>query len=327
MRRNGGSRARDGLRSREMLRGAVSVVLSCIAVGCAGACGGTNARGGSGGDVPAAVAELAGEEYEIQPFTGWSIAGVKLYQLTSSDDDRSETAIVGVDESTGALVRGAELMRRLPPLDPPELARRASTILLSGSSSGALLPTDPHDHLPEAEWAAVAAPTVENDTLVFFTTQGEMSPRLVEHRISLDTFAVTTRPAIDVLLERGETVPLDPPTCEPLQRCGCWSGCGRFQRVRLPGRPPTPRTWRLEGTEAAEIFVREPNCVETAGAERCARVCPADTPTARCEDALKLEAGETCTGVCVPSEAPFHCDLTADGCTEVPHPGRGAADP
>jgi hypothetical protein len=312
----------------------VGVLLSGACSGCPAATQGDRAGGGGGdarrstaaGDevpgaaVPAALRALAPDE-EIEPFVRWSVPGVRLYCLSQAVPDQTTSRVVGIDAETGAVVAGTELLRRGGAAAPDELARRVFGALLGQAFYEPLGPGDERSSfVSEREWSLVQPARVEQGRLVFFSLQGDMAPELVEQRVDLATFAVTTRSAREVLLDRGETVVLSGPLCIPLATCGCWDGCARVEQVAVPGRDVAAVRF-LDGPRAGQLLELRHECSDG----RCFTVCAADLPDAICGDPY-LSTDEECTESCPPSEAPFHCESTGAGCTRIAHPGRAAVD-
>jgi len=286
---------------------AIVVVVLVVAVG---ACHG---GGGNHDDVPPAIAKLA-KGGEVRRFDDWKIPGVTTYQITRSVPDKTWTSVVGIDDKTGAVVSSAELFKRMGPLPADELAKRMFGPIISDNGRP-LMPADTHTMATDQEWSVVEPPKIVDGALVFYSFRGEMNPELGQYKIPLDTLEVTFTDATELLLARGETVLTGGPMCEALQTCHCWVGCAQFQMEQVPGVPE--RVWARVGS--GEQFVRE-----ECKAEPCARVCRADSPTANCDPAL-VERQLACDKSCAPSEAPYHCEATADGCKRVEHPTRAAA--
>lgn len=277
---------------------------------------------GGGTSLPPALESMRAG-HEITPFDAWRVPGVDLYRVTIVGvADLTRSSVVGVD-ARGALVTGPALMERMGVLPPDELATRALAVLLGAAHESPRAPTEPRPRfVGEDEWALVTAPTIEDGTLVFWRTTGDMDPELVEVRIDTTRWTVESRRAVDVLLARGRTVVTGAPFCAPVARCGCWSGCERLQWVRLPNDDRSiARLVVGDGEGDGELFVREERCE----AGRCLRVCAADRPDAHCHDALVPLAEHGCAESCPPSEAPFHCDTYADRCERVAHTVRTSA--
>lgn len=289
---------------------------SLAMVALLGSCGGGAAEGPSM-DRPAALAEY-GDGYDVTPFTGWSVPGVRLYTVVLVGvADLSRAHVVGVDGS-GALVRGPALMDRMGELPPEELAARVMSVLIGKHGSRALTPGERLSELgTDAQWARVRAPAIVDGALVFYALVGDMSPELVEHRVQLEEWTVSTRSVTDVLLAEGETVAIGSASCQPFTVCGCWSGCARMEPVRRPGiEEPTFRV--VGGEHAGVLGTRHGSCA--GGAARpttCARACRSDTAEAPCDDAIELEVA--CGEACPPSEAPYHCVTYEDRCERVDH--------
>lgn len=290
-----------------------------LALACDAACGG--ASGSSGEEVPGALREM--DEYaEVTRFTAWQVEGLELYRAAWAVPDRSSARIVGVD-GTGQLVEGPELMRRFGELPPGELATRAFGVLMDEHGNEPLSPGDEHEWGTEAEWAVVTEPRVEDGALVFYAYRGEMDPALVQHRVDLSTFEPTTKPARQVLVDRGEVVVTGGPLCVAVTTCGCWDGCVRAELVQVPeGQRGTHRP--VEGDRAGTLLAPREECREGV----CFQVCRADRPDAHCDPgALAPLEPEECDESCPPSEAPYHCELVEDGCRRVEHPLRTGSAP
>ena len=192
--------------------------------------------GDGSSQLPEALLALAGDA-GLEPFTRWSVPGVRLYSLSSWVPDESTTRVVGVEDGTGELVRGVELLRRGGAQPPEELARRVFGALLGQAFYEPLEAADERPQFAsEQEWSLVRPPRMEGGALIFFSMQGDMEPELVEFRVDLATFALARRSARELLLERGEPVVVSGPLCIPRATCGCWEGCARVEQVELPGR-------------------------------------------------------------------------------------------
>jgi hypothetical protein len=299
------------------MRSLAATGLALLVIACRG--GGGGGSSGSGGIPPAIAAMAKDRGAEVTKYTGWQVPGITLYRIVVTADDLSDVSVVGVDDKTGAVVQGSDLVRRMGNLPPAELAERVNDVLLGGGDRP-LSPADERNSLvTELEWTAVAAPAVDGNTLVFFAMRGEMRPELYEYRVALDTFEVKMQSAVDVLVARGQTVPVGSASCEPLQLCGCWNGCARFQQVRVPDA--TAPVWHRIDTTPPEPYVR----LDCTG-PTCTQWCAADTAQARCQPVLRTEQVK-CDESCPPSEAPYHCDTYADRCEQVAHPKRAAAVP
>src|SRR5688572_21812289 len=101
-----------------------SFLVAVLSLSCDSACG-----GGAGDGIPPAVAAIS-EGREVERFSGWSVPGVTLYTISFAVPDRSESTVVGVDDATGALVQGPDLLRRMGSLPPDVLALRVFGVLL-----------------------------------------------------------------------------------------------------------------------------------------------------------------------------------------------------
>jgi hypothetical protein len=274
--------------------------------------------------VPEALRTLidgAEDGAELRPFTRWSVPGLRLYCLSWAVPDLSSARVVGIDEETGAVVGGTDLLRRGGPLAPQEMARRVFGALLGQAFFEPLAPDEERSQFAsEREWSLVRAPREEGGSLIFFSMQGDMAPHLVEHRVDLTTFASTTRTAEEVLLEMGEIVVLrSNPFCIPVASCGCWNGCARVEQVAVPGLEVAAARV-IEGPGAGRILEQRRECLDG----RCFSVCAADLPLANCQDAYRF-VDEECGESCPPSEAPYRCETYADRCDRVDHPDRAAA--
>ena len=275
--------------------------------------------GDGSSQLPEALLALAGDA-GLEPFTRWSVPGVRLYSLSSWVPDESTTRVVGVEDGTGELVRGVELLRRGGAQPPEELARRVFGALLGQAFYEPLEAADERPQFAsEQEWSLVRPPRMEGGALIFFSMQGDMEPELVEFRVDLATFALARRSARELLLERGEPVVVSGPLCIPRATCGCWEGCARVEQVELPGRD-VAAVRLLDGPQAGRVLERRRECADG----RCFAVCAADLPRAVCEDAYRF-VDEACGESCPPSEAPYHCEAGPDGCVRVEHPGRVGA--
>ncbi|MCB9592594.1 MAG: hypothetical protein H6719_07670 [Sandaracinaceae bacterium] len=283
------------------------------------ACG---AGGDGGASIPDAIREVA-QHREVEPFTGWSVPGVTLYRVSFSVPDRSEASVIGLDDASGAVLRGPGLMRRIGARPPDELARRVFDVLL-GQQGGAPITAEDRGTLgTDAEWATVAPAHLEDGALVFFGWRGEMAPELVEHRVDTTTWEMSTRSATEVIVASGRRAAVGGARCMPRSTCGCWSGCAAYQLVRAPGRSPDEAVFVAVGEEDGPLYAQRRHCTTLGGRETCARVCRVDSPTAQCDDAIVAEE-EECTEACPPTEAPYHCELLVEGCRRVDHPIRAA---
>lgn len=276
-----------------------------------------------GGGIPEAIRAVA-QHQEVEAFSGWSVPGVSLYRMSFAVPDHSSSTIVGLDDASGEVLRGAALMRRIGDAPPEVLAARVFDVLL-GQQGAQPLTAEARGSLgTDAEWAEVRPARVEGDALVFFGWRGEMAPELVEHRVSTATWEVQTRPVPEVIAASGRRAAIGGPRCLPHSACGCWLGCASFQLVRAPGHSPDEAWFVVVGEEDGPLYRQRHDCTTLSGAETCARICRADTPDATCEDAV-LPESETCTEACPPTEAFFHCEQHEDGCRQVDHPARRAA--
>jgi len=266
-------------------------------------------------EVPEALTELAANA-EVMRFDGWTVEGLTLYRVSWAVPDRSSARVVAID-AQGALVEGRALMRRFGELAPAELATRAFAVLLEMQGAEPLTRADRESISfgTDEEWAVIEPARREEGALVFYALQGEMAPELVEHRMDLGSFEITTRTVVEVAIERGADVPVGDPRCVAHASCGCWRGCVRVQALR---GPEGERHRILDGGDAGSSLVRRESCHEGT----CFQVCVADTPGARCDPGVFEPANETCTGACAPSEAPYHCETLVDGCRQVAHPTR-----
>jgi hypothetical protein len=153
--------------------------------------------GGTG--LPPALSSY-GEAYEVTPFTGWSVPGLRLYHVRELGlEDASSTSVVGVDEQ-GALVEGSDLFARFSTLPPEELAQRACIVLIDGCR-----PLDARDP-SAAMWgdaSRVTAPHLDEGHLVFFIVEGDMAPRVVRITIDVAAGAVIARDALADLAPAG----------------------------------------------------------------------------------------------------------------------------
>lgn len=277
----------------------------------ASACNGTGTSVG----VPRALRERAQNE-EVVPYDGFAVSGLRLYRVSGSVPDHGWSTIVGID-ANGALVERAALMRRLGDLEPTLFAERALAILLGEAGTVPLQPGDPRSQFAtEDEWSIVRAPARDGDAIVFFTIRGEMNPTLIETRVDTTSFALSFRPASQVLLAAGREASLGPSVCMAVSECNCWNDCVRMDRFLVPGsdRPHFRRT----DSPDDRLYVLGAECVGDA----CARVCRVDHPTAYCDPAIEPEPAIDCERGCVPSEAPYHCDTLENGCRRVEHPIR-----
>ncbi|MEZ4340804.1 MAG: hypothetical protein R3B82_29630 [Sandaracinaceae bacterium] len=271
-----------------------------------------------GSGIPESIREVAGHQ-EVEAFSGWSLPGVTLYRTSFAVADRSSATIVGLDDATGEVLRGAALMRRIGDAPPELLAARVFDVLLGQQGAHAETAESRGSLGTDAEWAAVRPARVEEGTLVFFGWQGEMAPELVEHRVSTTTWEVRTRPVTE-LLDPADVVTLaGPARCLPVSACGCWTGCALLEPIRVGDHPDEERF------QDGEVrYVRSHDCATRSGVETCARICASDAPDATCEDAVQPEE-EECTEACPPTEAFFHCEREGRGCRRVDHPARRAA--
>jgi hypothetical protein len=133
----------------------------------------------------------------IEKFTGYQIAGLTLWHVVglSANDRNGDSFVVGLDAQEG-LVLGAELFRRAAPgLSPADQARRTFDILLARAGGVAFDPaTDKKMSMfPDADWAMVRAPAVENGVLTFWTTVGEMHPEIARVQVTLATGQAVVR--------------------------------------------------------------------------------------------------------------------------------------
>jgi len=257
------------------------------------------------------------------------VPGLDFYRVvTVGVADLSATEIVAVEQTSGDLVRGKALFTRIRAVvtHPEALAQAALGTLLSEAHRR---PLQPDAHLgtwtKEADRQHIEPPRIEEGVLIFWEMRRDMMPELVERRVNLNTGDVATETVLNLRLAANETLERGSPQCEPVASCGCWTGCASVRAVRIPGRPDSDDTYRVEGgDDAGRILVRRSDCVEVDGQQRCLRICSADTPQAYCMDALVAE-DEACTEACPPREAPFHCETTRDGYRQVDHPVRAAA--
>lgn len=297
-------------------------IVIAVAVLIAG-CEGCGASAEPEGAVPPVIRAIA-QHRDVEPWGGWSLPGVALYRIHFAVPDRSESSIVGLDEASGEALSGAALMRRIGPLPPELLARRAFDVLL-GSQGAQPVTVESRGSLGADEaWAEVRPPRMEGSELVFWAWRGEMAPELVEHRVSTEAWSVTTRAATEVIVASGRRAAVGGERCLPRSVCGCWQGCARFQLVRVPGRSADESLFVIAGEDDGALSTQRRSCAVVGGREQCARTCRADVPQATCDDAIVAEE-EECTEACPPSEAFYRCELHEGGCHEVAHPIRRAA--
>lgn len=209
-----------------------------------------------------------------EPFTRWQVTGLTLSRRCESVPDDSRCWVVG--EEGGRELTGAELFVRAadPTLAPGELARRAEDTIFQESGAEPVPPGGGARLFVTAEEdAVVRAPRIEAGRLVYFRMDGEMSPRLEQVSIELESGAVTRTSASDLvaLTAPGEAA------CEPWATCGCELGCRAFTRVSLPSgerfRDDTGALWYRP--EAGHPL-------RTAIDEACEESCPREPARRRC---------------------------------------------
>jgi hypothetical protein len=199
------SRSLSPARVALLLATLLAVILACHSTrtGSGDSTAGSEDRGPAT-EIPEAVRAMA-DGAEIAPFMRWSVTGVRLYCLSFAVPDETTARVVGVEDGTGKLLTGAELLRRGGMVPPEELARRVYGALLGQAFREPLRPDEERSQFAsEGEWSLVQPPHEDGGTLVFFSTEGDMSPSLVEHRLDLATYTLTTRSARQILLERGQ---------------------------------------------------------------------------------------------------------------------------
>jgi len=268
------------------------------------------------------------EDSEVAPFTGYSVPGVDLYEVTWMVMDAGAVFVVGLGRRDGKLLEGAELFARIARerLPPRELARRAygvaipkaySSIEFLESASDCARITGRSDRC-----AVVEPPHIEGGALVFFAfgnQRGEEHP--LEHRVELATGEARSRTDLEVFRERGLPVDVYGPECRALASCGRWTGCERV--VGVGGAVPEGATHRRFDVRGAPQYL---GSVRTCEGDRCS-VAFAEDGHFHWPSLVPL--GETCPTVARPTSAPFACvpimsDDDVTGCRQVeaPRPPR-----
>jgi len=137
------------------------------------------------------------EGREVVAVTGYPVPGLDFYKsMRVGVADLDESSLVAVERSSGDLVEGRALFLRIHAVvtDPAKLSRAALGTLWQHAS---YRPMQPGGHrpsiFPEQEFAQIRAPRVESGTLIFWSTEGEMSPELVERHVNLTTGETSLR--------------------------------------------------------------------------------------------------------------------------------------
>ncbi|MGZ3419074.1 MAG: hypothetical protein ACXVEE_14480 [Polyangiales bacterium] len=121
---------------------------------------------------------------------------------------------------------------------------------------------------------------------------------------------------VDVVAPDPSTKPLpttpEPPppmrACEPIVRCGVWSGCVWLERI------DDLRYRAIGGSEKGSVFVRRHECWPAdASTSSCAVYCTGVDGGAPCVDGLHPEQ-EECTGAAVPTPNSTRCLMGAGIC-------------
>ncbi len=286
----------------------LTVVLAALLLGC----------GSEGTSRPDEAMELTlerlGEGHTVRPVEGWTVSGLRLVSVERDGPNPLERRwVVGVDEVSGEVVRGPELMARLPEAHPATLAARALSILVERHGSLPLRSGDERDAaIPEAQWALISAPSQSPSELVFWALVEQFERTLIEYRVRTRDWSLDWREAAEVLAAEGAIEDSGPSFCDAVARCGCFSGCERVQPVVDP-RHPDQVIFRALDANRGQRLVRG-ECVESS----CSRVCVAP-PGATCVGALVPMEPQACTVSCPPSIAPFHCETSADACRRIEH--------
>lgn len=183
---------------------------------------------------------------------------------------------------------------------PRDRARVACAQLLGGAPF--VGPETPRPaSTSERAWRLIHEPVEQyhgdrRELVLFASVGGEV----VEAHVDAQTGDLETVPVASIDARASE------PTCEAPTSCGCFREC--VEVVRLGPDSPDAE-YRVLGTTGGSALHRRAQCYQG----HCARVC--DAP-GHCVDAL-TSIDETCTGSCVPAEAPFHCERGPSGCVRV----------
>jgi hypothetical protein len=249
---------------------------------------------------------------EITPFTGYTVAGVDLFEVNWEVMDAGSAFVVGLGQRDGKLVAGPQLFVRIARerLPAEELARRAHGLAVPKESSRDRILVSPAQctgalFRPTGRCAVVEAPKVENGVLVFYAFRTSHMERFpVEHRVVLATGEHTMRTDLEIFRERGLPVDIGAAECRVMLVDGAL--------------PPTATHRRLDAESTTSYLTSVDKCEG-----RTCFVSFAEDGVYRLDALAPL--GETCARVARPSEAPFVCVQTVTNyevtaCTRAPRP-------